>query len=227
LVVRVVLLGGRRYEVFTQEAEYAAFAKRAAEQLRVMEPLAATARVVLAVENHKDFRTAEQLDLLKKFGSDWLGVCLDTGNNLALLEDPTAVVAALAPLTKTVHLKDIAVEAADDGFRMAEVPLGQGFLDLKTMIATVRKASPAARFQLEMITRDPLPIPCLVEKYWATLGTVPGRDLARTLRSVRTHARKEPLPRISELMPESQRLAEDRNVRESFDFAAREKLLPA
>ena len=78
-MVRTVLLGGRRYEVFEKEQEFADFAKRAEETLRVAEQIAAAQKVVLAVENHKDFRTDEQVSLLKKFGSDWLGVCLDTG----------------------------------------------------------------------------------------------------------------------------------------------------
>lgn len=224
-VVRTVLLGGRRYEVFTKEQEFADFARHAEEVLRAAEPTAAAQKVTLAVENHKDFRTDEQVALLKKFGSDWLGVCLDTGNNLALLDDPQGAVEALAPFTRTVHLKDVGVEESAEGFRMAEVPLGRGCLDLKAMIAAVQKANPRARFQLEMITRDPLVIPCLGEKYWATLGRVPGRDLARTLRLVQRHARKEPLPRITELKPNAQLVAEDRHVRESFEYAARERLI--
>jgi sugar phosphate isomerase/epimerase len=224
-VVRTVLLGGRRYEVFEKEEEFAEFAKRAQELLRTIEPIAAAQKVVLAVENHKDFRTDELVALLKKFGSDWLGVCLDTGNNLALLDDPLGTVEALSPFTRTVHLKDIGVEESSDGFRMAEVPLGRGFLDLKAMVAVVQKANPRARFLLEMITRDPLSIPCLEEKYWATLARLPGRDLARTLRLVKKHARKEPLPRITRLKPEDQLAAEDRHVRESFAFAVKERLI--
>ncbi|MBA4188608.1 MAG: xylose isomerase [Planctomycetaceae bacterium] len=225
-VVRVVMLGGRRYEVFEKPEEFAAFAKRAEETLRIAEPIAKSQKVVLAVENHKDFRTDEQVALLKKFGSDWLGVCLDTGNNLALLEDPLGAVETLAPFARSVHLKDIGVEESSDGFRMAEVPLGQGCFDLKAMVAAVRKANPTARFLLEMITRDPLLIPCLGEKYWATLGSVPGRDVARTLRLVRKHARKDALPRITTLKPDEQLAAEDRHVRESFAYAAKERLIP-
>jgi|SRR5579883_743330 len=224
-VVRTVLLGGRRYEVFEKEQEFADFTKRATESLRAAEPVAAAQKVVLAVENHKDFRVDEQVALLKRFGSDWLGVCLDTGNNLALLDDPLGTIESLAPFTRTVHLKDIGLEEAADGFRMAEVPLGRGCLDLKAMIAVVAKANPRARFLLEMITRDPLRIPCLEEKYWATLGRVPGRDLARTLRLVKKHARKEPLPRLAGLKPDDQLAVEDRNVRESFEFAAKERLI--
>ena len=102
-------------------------------------------------------------------------------------------------MTATVNLKDIGLEKSQGGFRMAEVPLGQGMPDLKAMVAVVRKAKPAVRFQLEMITRDPLDIPCLSEKYWSTLGTVSGRDLARTLRTVKTNAGKKPLPRVGQL----------------------------
>jgi sugar phosphate isomerase/epimerase len=224
-VVRMVLLGGRRYEVFDKEQDFADFARRAEEALRAAEPVAAAQKVVLAVENHKDFRVDEQVALLRRFGSDWLGVCLDTGNNLALLDDPLGTVEALAPFTRTVHLKDIGLEEAADGFRMAEVPLGRGCLDLKAMVAAVRKASSRARFHLEMITRDPLAIPCLEDKYWATLGRVPGRDLARALRLVKKHARKEPLPRMTGLKLDDQLAAEERNVRESFAFAAKERLI--
>jgi sugar phosphate isomerase/epimerase len=225
-VVRMVLLGGRRYEVFDKAEDYTAFAERAERSVAMAEPIARSQKMVLAVENHKDFRTDELVALLKKFSSDWLGVCLDTGNNLALLEDPASTVEALAPLTRTVHLKDIGVEESADGFRMAEVPLGQGCFDLKGMIATVRKASPQARFHLEMITRDPLVISCLGEKYWATLDRVPVRDLARTLRLVRKHTRKEALPRITKLQLEEQLAVEDKNVRDSFAHALKEHLIP-
>lgn len=224
-IVRTVMLSGRRYEVFTREEEYTAFATRTAKVLQLAEPIAQAEKIVLAVENHKDFRTDEQVDLLKRFGSDWLGVCLDTGNNLALLEDPLASVRALAPWTRTVHLKDIGVEEAADGFRMAEVPLGKGVLDLKSIVAEVRKHQPKARFQLEMITRDPLSIPCLTEKYWATLARVPGKELARTLQFVKLHARKEPLPRITSLKLADQLEVEDQNVLDSMTFVRNNKLI--
>lgn len=226
-VVRVVLLGGRRYEVFATADDYAAFARRADEMLEAAVPLAEKAGVKLAIENHKDFRTDELLDLLKKRASDHLGVCVDTGNNLALLEDPHRAIEELAPLALTVHLKDMGVEESADGFRLAEVPLGQGLLDLKAVVAALRKGNPKVRFNLEMITRDPLSIPCLTDKYWATLGKVPGRDLARTLALVRRAARKEPLPRVTGLSAAEQVEAEDRNVRASFAFATQAALVPA
>ena len=117
------------------------------------------------------------------------------------------------------------VEESPDGFRLSEVPLGQGILDMKSIVSTLRKGIPRVRFHLEMITRDPLSIPCLTEKYWATLGRVPGQDLARTLALVRKSARKTPLPRVSGLSPKEQLEAEEGNVRESFAFAAKSGML--
>lgn len=224
-VLRTVMLGGRRYETFTAAADFPRFAERAEKSLRLAEPVVRKHRAKLAVENHKDYRTDELAALMKKLDSEFIGVCLDTGNNIALLDDPQETARVLASWALTVHLKDMGVEESADGFLLSEVPLGQGRLDLKAVVGVVRKANPKARFNLEMITRDPLSIPCLTEKYWATLERVPGRDLARMLAWVRAGVRREPLPRISKLPVEEKRKAEDRHVRESFEYAAREGLI--
>src|SRR5262249_10663895 len=146
------------------------------------------------------------------------GVCLDTGNSIALLEDPQAVVEAYAPWAVSTHLKDMAVAEYDEGFLLAEVPLGEGFLDLKKIVATLRRVAPKVRFNLEMITRDPLKVPCLTKKYWATLDMVPGSQLAQALALVRAKASKKPLPRVSQLSLEEKLNREDENVRKSFKY---------
>jgi hypothetical protein len=117
------------------------------------------------------------------------------------------------------------VEESKGGFLLSEVPLGRGLLDLKGIVTAVRNANSKARFNLEMITRDPLSIPCLTDKYWATMDKVPGRDLARMLAWVRAGAKKEPLPRIAKLPVEEQVKVEERHVRESFEYAANANLL--
>ncbi len=221
-VVRTAMLSGRRYEKFERMEDYARFARQARASLELAEPVVRREKIKLAVENHKDFRVDEFLDLLRTLGSENIGVCVDTGNNMALLEEPVQVAEALARHAFSVHLKDMGLEEYADGFLLAEVPLGQGVLDLKKVIATLRKANPKIRLNLEMITRDPLKVPCLTEKYWATLGKVPGRDLARMLALVRRRQKKEPLPRISPLSEAKQRAAEERHVRRSLDHARKE-----
>lgn len=222
-IVRTVLLDGRRYEVFDSADDFREFRENARLALSRALPLAERIGVKLAVENHKDLRAAEQIALLKQFDSEFLGVCLDTGNSIALLEDPMEVVEALAPWALTTHFKDMAVTLDPDGFLLSEVPLGTGYLDLARIMRTVQGHRPEVRFNLEMITRDPLRVPCLTERYWATLSELKGPVLARALRAVRAHAHSGPLPRVTD-RDQSERLAiEEANVRECLAYA-RERL---
>lgn len=218
-IVRTVVLGGRRYETFGRLEEFREFDRKAREMLKQAESIAHGFGIVLAVENHKDFRAEELADVLKTISSNLLGICLDTGNNIALLENPLETAKALAKWTRTVHLKDMGVEESPAGFLLSEVPLGDGRLDLAKIVAIVREANPKVRLNLEMITRDPLSIPCLTDKYWATMPAVPGFDLARMLSWVRTEKRKEPLPRISKLSEQDQLTREDDHVKRSIAYA--------
>ena len=115
------------------------------------------------------------------------------------------------------------VEEYVDGFLLSEVPLGTGFLDLavRRSSAATRPACPArkSRLNLEMITRDPLKIPCLTPRYWATLDNIPGRRLADMLALVRSKAGKKPLPRVGSLAKDEQLKREDENVRQSLRYA--------
>ena len=113
----------------------------------------------------------------------------------------------------------MAVTESDDGFLLAEVPLGEGILDLEKVMATIKKASPAARFNLEMITRDPLRVPCLSKKYWATMSHVPGGDLAAMLALVRKKKSPKPLPTIANRSHLDQLRAEADNITRSIEFA--------
>jgi 3-oxoisoapionate decarboxylase len=218
-IVRTVLLSGRRYEAFDSAAAYRKSVDRATHSLSLAVPILEREKVRLAVENHKDFRADDQVALLKKLGSDQVGVCLDTGNNLALLEDPMEVVEMLAPLAITAHLKDMGVEEYNQGFRIAEVPLGEGVLDLPRMVKILRAARPGIHLNLEMITRDPLDIPCLSDRYWATFPDLPGIHLAKALSYVRAHRPTKPLPRIAQLGLEERTRTEDENIRRCLVYA--------
>jgi sugar phosphate isomerase/epimerase len=223
LVVRTVLLSGRRYESFASIAAFRRFADWSAEALKLAGPVVARHGVRLAVENHKDWRADELIRVLKHAGNDHIGVCLDTGNSIALLEDPTEVIDALAPFAFTTHFKDMAVEEYRDGFLLSEVPLGTGILDLPRAVATLRAVRPDIRFNLEMITRDPLKVPCLTEGYWTTFPELPGKHVARALTLVRRHRQDQPLPRISHKSIEAQLRDEDENVSRCLAYA-RDKL---
>jgi 3-oxoisoapionate decarboxylase len=216
-ILRTVMLSGRRYETFGTAEEYRAFKESAAKLVALAEPVAARNGVYLAVENHKDLRADEQAELMRKLSSAHVGVTLDTGNNVALLEEPVETAQILAPWVMSVHLKDMAVDAHPDGFLLSEIPVGQGFVDLPKVVAAVRKARPDVRLNIEMITRDPLVVPCLTERYWNTLEALPARVLARMMALVRERKEGRPLPRTAGLSPEQRLALEDDGVKHSIE----------
>lgn len=218
---RAGALSGRRYETFSTLAEWETFAHESEQSVADAVPVLEKHKMRLALENHKD-RTADELvALIKKHSSEYLGVCLDFGNNISLLDDPLDVAEKLAPYTFATHLKDMGVEPDADGFLLSEVPLGEGMLDLPRMISLVRQAHPEAHLSLEMITRDPLRVPCLTDKYWVTFPDRNGLYLARTLRLVREKRSHARLQRISGLDHAVQLKAEEENVRTSMAYAER------
>jgi sugar phosphate isomerase/epimerase len=186
--------GGRRYEDFSTLADFENFKIKSLAAIALAVPIAEKYKIPLAIENHKDWTPDEQIAIFKSYSSEYLGACLDFGNNIALCEDPLEVATKLAPYTITTHVKDMGVEPYDDGFLLSEVRLGEGFLDLKKIISLLR---PGTHLNLEMITRDPLKIPCLTDRYWATFPNVKADQLARALNLVQKHQQK--LPRVMQL----------------------------
>jgi len=217
--LRVVCLLGRRYEMFDTLADWKSAVTGFHRQIAAALPIVERHRMPLGIENHKDWRLEEQVQLLKQYSSEYLGVSLDTGNNLSILDDPTETVVQLAPYTFNVHFKDMGVEETDTGFLLSEVPLGEGILNLPRMVQVIRAARPDVHFSLEMITRDPLHVPCLTEKYWATFVDVPGIALARTLTGVRAYRPAAPLPRITGLSEQERYALELEQVERSIAYA--------
>jgi sugar phosphate isomerase/epimerase len=217
--VRAGALSGRRYESFASLEDWRKFVSDSRQNIEAALPILEKYKMPLALENHKDWTADQLLELIKSHASEYLGVCLDFGNNIALLDDPLNVVEMLAPFTIATHVKDMGVQSYDDGFLLSEVVLGQGFLDLPRMLRLIRQSRPATRFSLEMITRDPLQVPCLTEKYWVTFPERNGVFLARTMQLVQRYKSAKPLPRISGLLPEAQLEAEQTNVQTSLEYA--------
>jgi sugar phosphate isomerase/epimerase len=174
----------------------------------------------LAVENHKDWFAAEHIELLNRIGSEWIGALVDVGNGVSLLEDPYEVVETLSPVAVSTHIKDMGVREYDEGFLLSEVPLGAGFLDLPRMVARLKKANAQIHFNLEMITRDPLKVPCFTDAYYTTFERARASDLAATIAVVRKHSSAN-LPTTNGLSASERVAFEDKNVRLSLEWAAK------
>jgi 3-oxoisoapionate decarboxylase len=194
---RCVLMGGRRYEVFRTLEQFQAFTFEAKQRLQLAEPIMQKHGMKLAVENHKDHLSSELAELMQQLSSEWLGVLVDTGNNLALLEDAYQAVEALLPYALSVHLKDMALKPYDQGFLLSEVPLGEGMLDLQRMVKSLRQRNAKIVLNLEMATRDPLRIPCLTEDYFTTFPDRKAQQEAAMQRA-QQHAAVRPTPSVTD-----------------------------
>lgn len=98
--------------------------------------------VALAIENHIDFLADELVDLLTTVNSPFLGVCLDTANNLRVFEDPVNVAKKLVPFVKATHIKDIRAERGQDPKTFAfwpSVPLGEGLIDIPKILNILKE----------------------------------------------------------------------------------------
>lgn len=223
VALRAACLATRRYEQFSNPAAWKEHVAESHKSIEAARPLLDRYKIPLGLENHKDWTADELFDLMMKYGGPYFGVCLDFGNNIALLDSPMQVIEQLAPFAICTHLKDMSTEQVPKGFAISEVILGTGYLDLPKAVSIVRRAKPDIRFSLEMITRDPLQVPCLEDRYWATFPDRNGIYLARTLRFVQEHQPFAALPKMSQLSHEQQLKLENDNVIACMK-AARESL---
>jgi sugar phosphate isomerase/epimerase len=217
--LRIALLNGRRYEDFDGLKQWKGFVSHSKQLLARIEPILKQHRLVAGIENHKDWTADELVEILRRFSSPHLGACVDFGNNMALLEDSLEVARKLAPYAVTTHVKDMAVSPYDTGFYLSEVPLGEGVLPLAKMIDSLTKQRRDIHLCLEMITRDPLKVPYLEDKYWATYEARDNARIEKFKALVSQKAASTPLPRVTGLAPAEMLAAEDDNIRRSAAYA--------
>lgn len=216
-IARDAMLSGRRYEMFHSLGEWKAWVKQTFSLLDRIVPLLDRHKFTLAIENHKDWTIDEYVLLFETYSSEYLGACLDFGNNISLCDEPMSVIVAAAPYAKSTHIKDVAVEPYEHGFRMSEVPLGTGMLAVPEMISLLQQANPRIHFALEMITRDPLPVACLTDSYWATFPDRRDSKLKPALQYVQE--RSAPLPTFTHLPAAARSRLEEENIRACFEYA--------
>ncbi len=225
--IRCALLSGRRYESFPSLTDWRTWVDQSHSLLRRVVPVLEKHKVTLAIENHKDWTLDDMQRLLKTYSSRYLGVCVDFGNNISMLDDPMEVIEGLAPYARAAHIKDIGIRPYEDGFLMSEMPLGKGFLDVPKIVSVLQKANPKLNFSLEMMTRDPLKVPCMTPQYWEVFPERSSKYLARTFKLVQAHSAGSPLPMVSKMPREEQLRFEDENVKACMRYARDKNLIAA
>lgn len=141
-------LGARTLRSMIQAPEIAGGAEAAAGQLRTVLPRLRETGVTLALETYEQVPTATLLEVIRAVDDPRLGICLDPANCVSALEHPRDVIAACAPRTVNLHVKDARFtrSAGWVGFSYTGAPLGEGLLDLELELGSVYREgrSPSA-----------------------------------------------------------------------------------
>ena len=150
--------------------------------LRTVRAEALDAGVKFAIENHKDLYCRQTRQIIDAAGRDFVGSYLDTGNPVFVMEDPLATVETLGPVAVMLHLRDSVVYETPDGVAVQWVPLGEGTVDFKKIIAKAREICPAIAVYNKPITgRPPTHLPIYDPEFMKSWGDMRASDLARFL----------------------------------------------
>jgi sugar phosphate isomerase/epimerase len=137
--------------------------------------------VKLAVENHGgDLRADEMKGMIEAIGTDVMGVCLDSGNPVWMLEDPRFTLDVLVPYALTCHVRDSAVWKTADGIAVRWVNMGEGNVDIDGWIRAFVAAKPGLPIIFEnLVSGNPRVHHIYDPAFWDNWRTMPAWEFAR------------------------------------------------
>lgn len=160
-----VLCGDRRR--LGNEGGWPEHLARCRAALERLVPLAERLGVALALENHQDADSEDLLGLCSAFESRFLGITLDTGNPLAVMEEPVEFAQRVAPYLRHAHLKDYRVHPAPEGFRLVRCPVGSGVVDFPALFRLFEEQEWPITRSIELGALEARLIPILEDGWWA------------------------------------------------------------
>jgi sugar phosphate isomerase/epimerase len=139
--------------------------------------------VKLAVENHGgDLQAREMKMMVDAVGRDVMGVCLDSGNPVWMLEDPHMTLETLIPYAETCHVRDSAVWKAPEGIAVRWVNMGDGNVDIDGWIRKFIQAKPGLPVIFEnLVSARPRVHAIYDPKFWDNWRQMPASEFSRFL----------------------------------------------
>jgi sugar phosphate isomerase/epimerase len=150
--------------------------------------------VKIAVENHSgDMQARELRMLVEAAGTDYVGVCIDSGNASWALEDPHLTLETLAPYVLTSHMRDSAVWNSPEGVVAQWTRMGEGNVDLARYVRTYIDKCPGRAVSLELIMHRQRAFDYRDPEFWSAYRSTPAWEFARFLARAE---RGEPRPPV-------------------------------
>ncbi len=133
-----------RHNHFSHDPPVDVQIERAIGNFRSLIPLCEKHGVVLAFENHLDYRLSEIVQVVEAVDSPWLRINLDTANSISVIEDPMDAARIAAKYTVTSHLKDMRVQPATGTGepRVYWAPLGRGDVPIDEILGLLHSEAP-------------------------------------------------------------------------------------
>lgn len=137
--------------------------------------------VKLAVENHGgDLQAREMKMMIEAVGTDVMGVCLDSGNPVWMLEDPHMTLEMLIPYAETCHVRDSAVWKVPEGIAVRWVNMGDGNVDIDGWIRKFIQAKPGFPIIFEnLVSGNPRVHAIYDAKFWDNWRRMPAWEFSR------------------------------------------------
>jgi sugar phosphate isomerase/epimerase len=139
--------------------------------------------VKLAVENHGgDLQAREMKAMIEAVGRDVMGVCLDSGNPVWMLEDPHMTLEVLIPYAETCHVRDSAVWKTPEGIAVRWVNMGDGNVDIDGWIRKFVQAKPGLPIIFEnLVSANPRVHSIYNLQFWDKWRRMPAAEFGRFL----------------------------------------------
>ena len=153
--------------------------------------------IKLAVENHGgDLQAREMKMMVEAVGRDVMGVCLDSGNPVWMLEDPHMTLEMLIPYAETSHVRDSAVWKVPEGVAVRWVNMGDGNVDIDGWVRKFIQAKPGMPIIFEnLVSANPRIHRIYDQKFWDNWRQMPASELARFLAIAEKGTPKPAVPR--------------------------------
>ncbi len=160
------LLAGDRYSM-PDNGPVEKHMETAIKILQEVRSQAMDAGLKIGIENHKELMAFQTRQMIDAAGAEFVGSYLDTGNPVFVAEDPLTTVEELGPVAVSFHLRDSVVYEHPDGIAVQWVPLGEGTVDFKALVARAAEILPPVYIYCKPITARPaVVLPVYKDEYW-------------------------------------------------------------
>lgn len=144
--------------------------------------------VCIVVENHQDVTCDELIDIWERLDRHpAYGVLMDTGNPLAVGEDPVSFAQRAAHLIRHLHLKDYTIHFAPNGYHLVRCAAGDGCIDFPAILEIVAQNGHNVLPAIEIAAQATRTIPILEADWWHTFEPNHTQRLPGALQSLWKH----------------------------------------